>query len=166
MALGCLRPRNPRCFDVHGLQDRCKSYVEQPLLRPSIPEEGWEHRTAPVRMLTCHLGQVGSAWKASGRHHLRVLEVVLSRIERALMAQTVMKAASAGTVYTDFMHVYPKTYTTHKKAMKNRASFSYLRNFSLIVQPTYPTQTRLWVYLLRTETPCHYYATLNSPDKP
>merc|ERR1712000_738765 len=74
MALGCLRPRNPRCLDVHSLQDR------------------W---------------QVGSAWKASRRHYLRVLEVGHSRIKRALMAQTVMKAASAGTVYTDFMHVYP-----------------------------------------------------------
>merc|ERR1711939_932584 len=51
--------------------------------------------------------QVGSAWKASRRHYLRVLEVGHSRIKRALMAQTVMKAASAGTVYTDFMHVYP-----------------------------------------------------------
>lgn len=45
------------------------------------------------------------------------------------MAQTVMKAASAGTVYTDFMHVYPKTYTICKTTMKESKFFISEKTF-------------------------------------
>lgn len=102
-------------------------------------------------MLTCLPGQVGSAWKASRRHYLRVLDIGHSRTKRALMAQTSHEGSFSRHCIYGLYARFPKTYTNYKMTMKKRAGFSSLENLSLIVQPTYPTQTRLWVYLLQPE---------------
>ena len=82
------------------------------------------------------------------------------------MAQTVMKAASAGTVYTDFMHVYPDPGTPNLRGDSGNGE-NCLFGRVFINRTVHLSNTDQTMGISTpTGTPCQSYATLNSPGKP